>query len=209
VISRAVSTFDNVLDTIDWWEKDMPIPPFDGILNVLPPHLGNPTRPAELSPYVCTAEELCQRFATSPARKEILDGFLRLRQELMRLGIEGFQWLDGSFLEDIETQESRNPVDIDVVTFISRPDNEVAITAILSARRELWYKPQVKSTFRADHFLVPLCCEPETLVESTRYWYGLFSHRRDPDRVWKGMLRIELAATDDDNPAWQVLRSTP
>jgi len=69
----------------------MPIPAFDGILNVLPPHLGSPTNPADLSPYACTALELCNRFATTPARKQILEGFLDLRAVLFGLGIHGFQ----------------------------------------------------------------------------------------------------------------------
>src|SRR5882672_7829456 len=95
----------------------MPIPPFD-LDSVLPPHLGDPTEPDEISPYPCTTLELCQRFSTSPERIEILKGFLHLRAELRRPGMaEGIQWLDGSFFEDIENSEGRSPNDIDVVTF--------------------------------------------------------------------------------------------
>jgi hypothetical protein len=76
----------------------MPIPVFDTILNILPPHLGNPTDISHLSPYGCTVNEVCDRFATSPARKAILEGFLNLRVECYSRGIRGFQWLAGSFL---------------------------------------------------------------------------------------------------------------
>src|SRR5262249_47251536 len=92
---------------------------FDGILNVLPPHLGDPRAINDLSPFPCTALELCQRFATTPARKQILNGFLDLRAALAALGIQGFQWLDGSFVEDLEDQAGRDPGDMDVVTLLA------------------------------------------------------------------------------------------
>jgi hypothetical protein len=183
----------------------MPIPAFDGILNVLPPHAGNVTQPGDLSPYHCTLTELCDRFATTPARKTILDGFLNFRGELRSLGIQGFQWLDGSFLEDIETQEGRYPKDIDVVTFVAQPTSLADIQAAFGPRPELLHRPSVKNSFSVDHFQIPLCSSPERVVDSTRYWYGLFSHRRD--RVWKGMLRVELMDKAEDDQARQVLES--
>ncbi len=69
----------------------MPIPPFDSLLNVLPPHLGTQGMVSHLSPYDCTILELCNRFASSPARRTILEGLLNLRAELFALGIQGFQ----------------------------------------------------------------------------------------------------------------------
>lgn len=181
----------------------MPIPDFDGILNVLPPHLGNPTKSAELSPYRCTTEELCRRFSTSNARREILRGFMSLRGELLELGVEGFQWLDGSFVEDIETLDSRVPRDIDVVTFVSRPSDPSGVNSILGPRPELWRLPMVKQAFHVDHYVIPLGSDPEALINHAQYWYGLFSHRRDG--TWKGMLRVELEATADDSAAWHLL----
>jgi hypothetical protein len=185
----------------------MPIPAFDGILNALPPHLGNPTLPVDLSPYPCTTHELCERFADSPARKKILDGLLRLRGELLGLGVQGFQWLDGSFLENIEALEGRDPRDIDVVTFVSQPSDLNEFDAILKPRPDLVIRSQAKQAFFVDHFLIPLCSDAETIVDLSRYWYGLFSHRRDG--TWKGMLRVALKAKADDETAWQVLRSKP
>lgn len=190
----------------------MPIPDFDGILNVLPPHLGDPSgNMSDLSPYSCSTQELCEKFATSLARRGILEGFLKLRAELMALGLRGFQWLDGSFVEDIEAQAGRDPNDIDVVTFIAVPNNKIAIEAILIPRPDLWHRPAVKSAFYVDQFLFPLYRDrdPESIVNLSRYWYGLFSHRRDPERTWKGMLRVELADKNDDDLAWQVLGSNP
>ncbi|MGE0569140.1 MAG: hypothetical protein AB7O73_14475, partial [Bacteroidia bacterium] len=95
----------------------MPIPNFDHN-NVLPPHLGNPTDRTHLSPYPCSILELCHRFSTSSNRVQILKNYILFRQRMNALGIiYGFQWLDGSFLENIEFSEGRPPRDLDVVTF--------------------------------------------------------------------------------------------
>ena len=60
----------------------MPIPAFDGILNVLPPHLGKDGNVDDLSPYKCSMQEICDRFATSLERITILKGVIRFRNEL-------------------------------------------------------------------------------------------------------------------------------
>lgn len=185
----------------------MPIPPFDCIHNVLPPHLGVAGNVTNLSPYVCTVDELCRRFATSPARKLILTGLLDLRREFFTFGIRGFQWLDGSFVEDIETQELRDPKDIDVVTFVSTPAAPVDLSSALATKPNLLNRAHVKSTYRVDHFWLPLGSNPTDLVEQTRYWYGLFSHRRD--RTWKGMLAVNLTNQADDDAARPLLGGNP
>jgi hypothetical protein len=85
---------------------------------VLPPI--NPVSPTTVdrSPYRVTLTDLVLRFNTSSERREILTGLLSFRKALHGLGLNsGFQWLDGSFLEDIVTTDSRPPRDIDVVTF--------------------------------------------------------------------------------------------
>lgn len=173
----------------------MPIPAFDGILNVLPPHLGKNGKIENLSPYQCTMQEVCERFAMSPERIAILRGVLALRTELWNLNIRGFQWMDGSFAEDIEVQENRPPGDIDIVTFFGTTDGGKLFQERLRRDPSLLQRAHVKATYHADHFWLPLGTDPVSLVEQTRYWYGLFSHRRD--RTWKGMLRVVLSETDD------------
>ena len=163
---------------------------------------------AGLSPYRCTTAELVDKLAFSQPRVTILEGFLRLRQELRTLGINGFQWLDGSFSEDIETQANRDPGDIDVVTFVAKSHSVSQVDSIKAAHTDLFQKALVKHAFHVDHFVVPLASEPGLLVELTRYWCGLFSHRKG-DGIWKGMLRVELDITADDHAAWQVLGSKP
>ena len=188
--------------------KNMPIPPFDGILNVLPPHLGDPRIAADLSPYPCTVAEICERFATNEKRKQILAGFLALRKMLLSLGWKGFQWIDGSFLEDIESQEGREPGDIDVITFVEIPQAPIALIAsISSSTPNLLSRDEVKAAYFVDHFWLSLGSRPAVIVDQARHWYGLFSHRRD--RVWKGMLLVRLDDPGDDAATDVVLGGKP
>ncbi|ENC6422503.1 TPA: hypothetical protein RQN06_002863 [Aeromonas veronii] len=90
---------------------------------MLPPLIGAcPTKPANQAPYKVSLEAFVEHFATSKERKEILIGFIKYRYELKLLAIEnGFQWLDGSFVENVEKTRGRAPNDIDLVTFAHRP----------------------------------------------------------------------------------------
>jgi hypothetical protein len=185
----------------------MPIPPYDGILNVLPPHLGDPRNPTDLSPYSCSIVEFCDHFGTTNERVKILKGFLNLREQLLGLGIAGFQWIGGSFVEDIENQEGRPPGDVDAVTFAAQPANSADLNAIFATRPELLDPNQTKRDFRVDHYLVPLSSPPDVIVDHTRYWCGLFSHRRD--REWKGMLVAVLLGGPDEQAARTLLGTRP
>ena len=175
-----------------------PIPDFDYNL-VLPPHLGDPTDCGQLSPYSCTTVDLCRRLGTTPERRVILGKFLDFRDRLQREGlINGFQWLDGSFLENIETQENRAPKDIDVVTVYWGYD-------IPFQQRLLINFPEVanpalsKANYLVDHYPFDAGFNTITTLEWTRYWILLFSHNRLG--VWKGMLKIALNTPGEDATA--------
>ena len=62
----------------------------------------------------------------------------------------------------------------------------------------------VKMHHSVDFFPVDLNATPEALVSLTRYWLGLFSHRRQ-DSLWKGMLQIRLEDEADDTAALALL----
>jgi hypothetical protein len=83
----------------------------------------------------------------------------------------------------------------------------VELSARLATKPELLVHAHVKGTYSVDHYWVSIGSDPVFLVEQTRYWYGLFSHRRD--RVWKGMLVIDLINTADDDAARVALGSQP
>lgn len=157
----------------------------------------------DVSPYRCTTVELCERFSTSPERRQILRGLLRFRNELQTVGlVSGFQWLDGSFVEDIETSENRAPRDLDIVTIYSGYDNGFQ-TALVAQMPEFANFLLSKQKYSLDHYPVDAGHSPELTVELTRYWIQLFSHNRRA--IWKGMLRIELNTPDEDAAALQIL----
>jgi hypothetical protein len=182
----------------------MPIPVFDHN-NVIPPHLGDPTDRSHLSPYECTILELCNRFSTSPQRIAILQGLIAFRQRMTQNGVVyGFQWLDGSFMENIEITEGRPPNDLDLVTFFGG-----LTTAQQSALRisfpEFANPTLAKNNYSLDHYPVDFSFRPDVTVEMTRYWIQLFTHNRKG--VWKGILKLQLNTPIDDQHALDYLNS--
>ncbi|SFN00359.1 hypothetical protein SAMN05192568_11003 [Methylobacterium pseudosasicola] len=61
-------------------------------------------------------------------------------------------------------------------------------------------RAKVKFLFDVDSMLLDMNGSPEILVDSTRYYGSLFSHRRG-DNVWKGMLAVRLEDLADDQAA--------
>jgi hypothetical protein len=182
----------------------MPIPPFDKNL-VLPPHVGDPRLPSDLSPYSVSTIELCNRFAFSPDRIAILTRYIQFRERLNALGlINGFQWLDGSFLEDIETAENRAPRDLDVVTIYFGYD--IPFQQNLVNQLPEFNDPALsKTNFSLDHYPFDATYHPLNTVQTSHYWIQLFSHNRNA--VWKGMLQIPLNTPIDDLQALAYLQN--
>lgn len=178
------------------------IPPWT-LSGVLPPYLGNPTSSISMAPYSTTLVNVVERFATTPKRIEILEGFLLYRKALAAVGIiDGFQWLNGSILEDIESLESREPKDIDVVTFFRRPmgaRDPLAWGQFGNSNRTLFSPQANKASFKTDTQYIDLDSTTEEVALLTRFWFGLFSHRRND--LWKGMLSIPLQISSDDTIA--------
>ena len=87
-------------------------------MGVLPPvHPTEAGHGPNRSPYPITLQELLDRFSTSAERIDVLKGFLSYRAALHAAGIvRGFQWLDGSFMENVERLEDRPPRDMDVIS---------------------------------------------------------------------------------------------
>lgn len=181
------------------------IPPFDHN-GVIPPYLGNPASSSNfVSPYPTDSLELCQRFATSKERIEILKRFMAFREEMRKFGISGFQYLDGSFLEDIEnSSEKRPPNDLDLLTFYA-PITSDQETEILNNFSDFVDRSKCKINFRLDHLIVNLGSHPVNIVEFTRYFIQLFTHNRS--NVWKGMLKLDVGIVGEDDSAVSFLNS--
>ena len=141
---------------------------------------------------------LAEKFAHLPARHQLLSGLVRYRIELAKLGFtRGFQWLDGSFSENVEASQNRSPADIDLVTFAYSPSGMASdqVLELMKANPALFVAAQAKAAYGCDAFVLPLDKSPENLVKRTAYYFGLFSHRRG-DHVWKGLLQIPLENDD-------------
>ena len=83
-----------------------------GVLPPFIPEQGS-TNPASMAPYRSTITEFVCRFARSPERVTILRGLLEYRRKLKEVGItKGFQWIDDSFVENVELNQNRPPSDI-------------------------------------------------------------------------------------------------
>ncbi|WP_068868134.1 DUF6932 family protein [Prosthecochloris sp. CIB 2401] len=159
---------------------------------VLPPVRPEaPGSSPERSPYRVPLTAFVDRFATSPERMAILDSFLRFREKLNELGIiSGFQWLDGSFLEQIERLENRQPRDMDVVTFFTMPTGETQ-HSLLAKSAQLFDQKYLKENFAVDGYFSVLGQPVDARqVQSISYWYSMWSHRRDG--LWKGFVQIDL-----------------
>ncbi|MCE9660594.1 MAG: hypothetical protein K8R60_18865 [Burkholderiales bacterium] len=169
--------------------------------HVLPPFLGDsPKESAGSSPYQATASELVARLGNTPERRLLLRGLFDYRQALHNLGFsDGFQWLDGSFVEDVEAHEARPPNDIDVVTFAQRPAgmDPAAVNAVVAANLDVFEPAKARVAYGCDAYVVQLDGRPEKLVIRTAYYHSLFSHRRG-DNVWKGFLMLPLQSDDAD-----------
>lgn len=178
----------------------MPIPAFT-IDGVLPPFVGphGPGgAPEDMTPYRVSAQEVVATFGTSARRQDILLGWLNFRSSLRASGItRGFQWIDGSFVE------KKDPKDIDVMTFFYRPSalqDPAQRAPWMASHGHLLNRAKVKFLFDVDSMLLDMNGSPEILVDSTRYYGSLFSHRRG-DNVWKGMLAVRLEDLADDQAA--------
>ncbi|RDS80904.1 hypothetical protein DWU98_12935 [Dyella monticola] len=174
---------------------------------VLPPFVGtDPTVMAGCSPYHVKSTELVAAFATSPERNSLLRQLFQYRADLRAIGIAtGFQWLDGSFMENVEIVRGRPPKDIDLVTFAHRPQHAQTLAqwgAFISANSVLFLPP----IGNLDAYFVDLNLPVGVLVSRTAYWAGLFSHQR-VTALWKGLLQLDLA--EDDAAAISTLGALP
>lgn len=160
---------------------------------VLPPVNSLQATSAERSPYSVKLLDVVMQFATSPERCKILRGFLHYRAGLHSMALtQGFQWLDGSFSEDVELLENRPPKDIDVVSFVYVP----AGFAPTQQELEVLDHDQAKSTFLVDSYFVEInLLPPDNLIKQSTYWYSMWSHRRTQE--WKGYLEIDLSPAED------------
>lgn len=178
------------------------IPPTEGVppwnsKGILPPVIpGESGSSPHRSPYPVDMHTFALQFGTSPERMEILNGLLQFRSGLYELNIiDGFQWLDGSFVENIELIETRSPEDIDVVTYFWLPPGETQ-QSLREKAEWLFDKAQCKKRYAVDSYFFDLG-EPMDIerIKLISYWYSMWSHRRD--HHWKGFVQVDLDPSTD------------
>ena len=178
----------------------IPLFTIDGIL---PPFTGTGPGddPSLMSPYGADAAEVVRRFYTTAQRRQILEGWLDHRIALRGIGIaSGFQWLDGSFLEEKE------PNDLDIVCFLRLPEEvktDAERLALLNENLALFDCSAVKGAYSLDAFFIDLNGSPEALVSLSRYFLQLFSHQRETF-LWKGMIQVPLEDANDAEARGQL-----
>ncbi len=175
----------------------------------MPPFVGvDPTASVAMSPYLSTCDDVASRYATSSERIKILGGLFDYRDLLLSNQIQGFQWLAGSFVDDIEAIDKRPPNDVDVVTFLWRPaalKSHADWQAFAAANIALFSNVPIKSKYFCDCYFVDLDSgDVKSVVDQTRFWFGLFTHRRITS-VWKGIIHIPLLSPSDHANARQIL----
>lgn len=178
--------------------------PVWNMAGVLPPvRPGMPGHSPDRSPYVSALVDVIESFSTSADRIAILQGFLALRARLHAIGlVSGFQWIDGSFLEQIEVLASRSPADIDVVTYFDLPAGDTEAD-VVAKHPILFDHSHVKIAFHVDHYPAVLGKPMDaSQIRQISYWYSMWSHRRDG--LWKGFVQVSLDPLED-LPALQML----
>lgn len=183
------------------------IPPFN-ISGVLPPFVGTgPEVRAGTSPYSSSMVEMAKRFSTSQPRIALLKGLIGLRAKLRAIGVDGYQWIDGSFMEDVEKTRGQPPKDIDVVTLLVRPSackTPADLVSLVTSNPDVFDRVQAKQSYGCDVSYVDLAVGP-AVISQVIYWYGLFSHQRSTF-LWKGMVVVPLMS--DDAAALQLLTTS-
>lgn len=154
------------------------------------------------SPYAVDVLGLVKRFGHTDRRRALLRKFFAFRGELRDCGWHsGFQWLNGSFLEDVErVGHGREPGDIDVVSFLYYSevfDFEKARHLASSDGHE-----DVKARFWIDSYVVNLNGPVDVVLCWAMYWQSLWGHRK-LDRMEKGFVRVSIG--DDDGSALALL----
>ncbi|ESY03578.1 hypothetical protein X753_21290 [Mesorhizobium sp. LNJC399B00] len=175
----------------------------------MPPFVGvDATTTASRSPYFAHITEVVQNFGTSVERRALLSNLISYRTLLAGEGyVSGLQFVDGSFVEDIESVAKRPPSDIDVFSILNLPAKYLGAGPDILAEGEAFWRDRVanrehnKANLKLDTYA--LLVEQTALgdmLQQVMYWYSLFSHQRDTF-AWKGFLAIVIDPGADKEAA--------
>lgn len=181
----------------------MPLPSFN-TNGILPPVAGSDPTDTDRSPYIVTMTELVQAFGTTPRRRLLLRNLITYRELILSGGYtSGLQFLDGSFVEDVETNSRREPGDIDVFSLLHVPAPYMQDPSSWQQggfqfwAEEIQNQPRNKERFQLDTYATLVeDFQLIGLLKNVMYWYSIFSHQRDTF-AWKGFVAVVLDAAQD------------
>ncbi|TJV42416.1 MAG: hypothetical protein E5Y02_14885 [Mesorhizobium sp.] len=172
----------------------------------MPPFVGGDATSADRSPYFTHITEVVETFGTTAERRSLLSNLITYRTRLAEEGyVSGIQFINGSFVENIEATAKRPPSDIDVFSILNLPVKYAgAEPEMLAAGAAFWQatvanREHNKELLRLDTYA--LLIEDTTLgamLQTVMYWYSLFSHQRDTF-AWKGFLAVMIDPEADKN----------
>lgn len=184
----------------------MPIPSF-AANGLLPPIAGPTAVDRNRSPYFATPIELVQSFGTTPRRQHLLRNLLSYRSLMYNNGyLSGIQFLDGSFVENVECHSNREPGDIDVYSLLDAPEEILQNPTLWQSDQgykfwadEIQNHPLNKKRFELDTYALLIQELPfPYLIQDVLYWYSLFSHQK-LTFAWKGFVAVPLDKNQDDD----------
>lgn len=147
--------------------------------------------------------EIAERFGTTAERKRLLLNFLDFRQKIRDAGMmKAFQWVDGSFVEDVENGLGRPPKDIDVFT-VCWGYKDFFFDQFVLTFPEFSDRAAVKRKYNVDHLFLDADHDRLLTIDFTRFVTQLFSHNRN--QVWKGILKIDVDTPNEDAIARKML----
>jgi hypothetical protein len=183
----------------------LPLPSFD-MRGLLPPFVGSDAVTVDRSPYWTTMPELVAAMGTTPHRRQLLRNLITYRGLLAGEGyIGGIQFVDGSFVENVEINTNRPPSDLDVFSVLNVPPKYIPDMAAWQTvglpfwQREVIDRDRNKLRFSLDTYAVlfeELQTRPMNLIGYIIYWYSLFSHQRGT-LAWKGFAGLALDPAGD------------
>jgi hypothetical protein len=93
---------------------------------LLPPFVGVDATTEQRSPYWTNMPELAAALGTTPLRRQLLRNLIAYRQILNAEGYtSGIQFVDGSFVENVEAHSGKQPGDIDVFSILNAPQKYI------------------------------------------------------------------------------------
>ena len=155
------------------------------------------------SPYFATLDDLLSIFGGTNARLTPFSSFLDYRQRLHQVDvIQGYQWLAGSLVEDIESRQSRASGDLDLVTYYRVPDSTDE-ASLFNQYADIFPPDAVRRRRSIYAYFVPRnAMEPPLIERYHDYWHDLWSHtgRGEP----KGFVYLDLSPSNDSTLQSQV-----